>query len=267
MNTMQKEHLRKPIVAGNWKMNLVLSEAVDLTKHLHDTIIREQPGVQVVLYPAYPFLGQVADRLRTNPDLGMGAQNVSPYESGAHTGEVSVAMLRSVGVSHVLIGHSERRAMYGASNALTGAQISAVHRAGLRPMLCVGETLEEREAGNAESIVADQLSAALSGENEYNWNYLVIAYEPVWAIGTGRVAGLEEIESMHLFIRSWISENFDKTASSRIRILYGGSLNPENSREIFRLPNVDGGLVGGASLTFNSFIEIVRAAAPGGHSK
>lgn len=264
MKIMAKQIHRKPIVAGNWKMNLVLSESVDLTRRVNEMIIREQPGVQVILFPAFPFLEQVADRLRTNPDLGMGAQHVSPVESGPHTGEVSVSMLRSVGVSHVLIGHSERRSLYGANNSLTGAQVSAVHAAGLRPLLCVGETLDERESGNAERIVADQLEAALAIDSEFNWEFLVVAYEPVWAIGTGRVAGVEEIASMHKFVRGWLNDRYGAAAADTVRIIYGGSLRPDNADEIFGLEDVDGGLVGGASLSYDSFTDLIRTASPGG---
>ena len=264
--TIEVQVVRKPIVAGNWKMNLVLADAVELARRMDRAVRREKLGVQVVLFPPFPFLAQVSETLLTNPDLGMGAQNVSPHEGGAHTGEVSIPMLRSVGVSHVLIGHSERRHMYGADDELIASQVAGVHKAGLRPMLCVGETLEERNNGSQTDVVQRQLSSALDGMEGYNFDHLVIAYEPVWAIGTGENAEVDQIEEMHGFIRSWCSDHLSEEAADSVRVLYGGSLNPENSKEIFDLADVDGGLVGGASLTYDSFYDIVLNASPGGKS-
>ena len=252
--------MRTPIVAGNWKMNLHLDEAVDLTSRVNDQLIQDPNGVQVVLFPPFPYLGRVADLLRANPSLGMGAQTVHEVAWGAHTGEVSVPMIAAMGASHVLVGHSERRTLYGETDDRVRAKVLAITSAGLRPMLCVGETLEQRRAGEAESVVVAQLSAALEKDDHLNWDHLVVAYEPVWAIGTGKTATVEDAEQMHMVIRQWISDTFGADKAEQIRIVYGGSVNTTNADELFSSPNIDGGLVGGASLQFSSFTELIESA-------
>lgn len=251
---------RKPIVAGNWKMNLPLSEGVALAREVNEAVLREHRNVQVILFPSFPILKDVGDIVRPNPDLGTGAQTISEHDGGAYTGEVSGMILRSVGTSHVLIGHSERRRRHGESGERARAKLLACLRAGLRPMLCVGETESERGEGRAAEIVTAQLDEALKQGDEYNWDYLVVAYEPVWAIGTGRNATPEDAEGMHRVIREWIEERFGPEQSRQLRIIYGGSITPENAGPIFRRDGVDGGLVGGASLQFDSFNEIITAA-------
>ena len=251
---------RRPIVAGNWKMNLDYSEGVELATEVNDSVTRSKRNVQVVLFPTFPLLKSVGDVVRPNPMLGMGSQTISQFESGAHTGEVSGSILRSVGTSHVLIGHSERRQMYGETGNVVRQKFTATLRNGLRPFLCVGESREERSRGVESGVVVSQLEEALHSTDEINWDHLVIAYEPVWAIGTGENATPDDAEQMHRVIRSWIAGVFGEDPAEQLRIVYGGSITPENASELFARDGVDGGLVGGASLQFDSFDQIITAA-------
>ena len=243
---------------------MLLDEAVELTTRVNDLLVHRPKGIQAILFPPFPYLGRVADVLRANPSLGMGAQTVHESEWGAHTGEVSVPMIASLGTSHVLIGHSERRTLYGETDSRVRKKVVAVNKAGLRPMLCVGETLEQRESGMAESVVVDQLAAALEADDLFNWDHLVVAYEPVWAIGTGKTASVEDAEQMHIVIRSWISSTFGESEAGQLRVLYGGSVNTSNAMDLFRSPNIDGGLVGGASLQASSLIDLIEIARASG---
>ena len=207
-----------------------------------------ETDVEIALCPPYPYLGQVAEAL-AGTAVACGAQNVSEHARGAYTGEVSAAMLKEFGCRHVIVGHSERRQLFCESDAQVAGKVAAVLDAGLTPLLCVGETLEEREAGRTEEVVARQLDAILK---QAKFGNAVLAYEPVWAIGTGRNATPEQAQAVHAFLRARV---FPET-----RILYGGSVKAQNAAAIFAMADVDGGLIGGASLVANEFIEIVRAA-------
>jgi triosephosphate isomerase len=207
-----------------------------------------ETAVEIVLCPPHPYLAQVAERL-AGTRIGCGAQNVSEHAQGAYTGEVSAAMLKDVGCRYVIVGHSERRQLYGERDAQVAAKFAAAQAAGLTPILCVGETLEEREAGRTEQVVARQLDAILK---QAEFGDAVLAYEPVWAIGTGRNATPEQAQAVHAFLRARVRPE--------ARILYGGSVKAQNAAAIFAMPDVDGGLIGGASLAAKEFIEIVRAA-------
>lgn len=239
---------RSRLVAGNWKMhgslasNRALVEAVSAG-------IRELRGVQCAVCPPFPYLQQVAELLRGSP-IALGAQNVSEHPQGAHTGEVSAAMLAELSCRYALVGHSERRQIYGETDARVAAKFVAARAAKLRPVLCVGETLDEREAGRTEEVVGRQLAAVLA---QGPFGDAVLAYEPVWAIGTGRNATPEQAQAVHAFLR--------KRVPAETTILYGGSVKAQNAAAIFAMPDVDGGLIGGASLAANEFLEIVKAAA------
>src|SRR2546423_6483397 len=204
-----------------------------------------EPGAECALCPPFPYLEQVSARLRGTP-MALGAQNASEHAQGAYTGEVSAAMLKEFGCRYAIVGHSERRQHYGESDAQVAAKFAAAQSAGIVPILCVGETLQEREAGKTEEVVARQLDAIA------NFGNAVLAYEPVWAIGTGRNATPEQAQAVHEFLR--------RRLSADVRILYGGSVKAQNAAALFAMPDVDGGLIGGASLVAKDFIEIVRAA-------
>ena len=207
-----------------------------------------QDAVEVAVCPPYPYLEQVSELLAGTP-LAWGAQNMSEHAQGAYTGEVSAAMLREFGCRYAIVGHSERRQLYGESDAQVAAKFAAARSAGITPILCVGETLEEREAGRTEEVVARQLGAILKSKDFGN---AVLAYEPVWAIGTGRNATPDQAQAVHAFLRARLSAD--------VRILYGGSVKAANAAAIFAMPDIDGGLIGGASLVAKEFLEIVRAA-------
>jgi triosephosphate isomerase len=237
---------RTRLVAGNWKMH----GSRDSNRALLAAIAGQAGKVeaQCAVCPPFPYLAQVADALR-GTRVAWGAQNVSEHAQGAFTGEVSAAMLADFGCRYVIVGHSERRQLYGESDAQVAAKFSAASGAGLTPILCVGETLAEREAGKTEAVVARQLDAVLT---KVNFGNAVLAYEPVWAIGTGRNATPEQAQAVHAVLR--------KKVSAQTVILYGGSVKAQNAAQIFAMPDVDGGLIGGASLVANDFIEILRAA-------
>jgi triosephosphate isomerase len=238
---------RARLVAGNWKMHGSLASNGALLEALLAQLGGET-GVEIAVCPPYPYLAQVAARLAGTP-IAWGAQNASEHVQGAYTGEVSAAMLKELGCRFVLVGHSERRQLFGESDAAVAAKFRAVQAAGVTPILCVGETLQEREAGRTQEVIGRQLGAVLERADFGN---AVLAYEPVWAIGTGRNATPEQAQAVHSFLRTRIA------AGSRI--LYGGSVKAQNAAAIFAMPDVDGGLIGGASLVAQEFIEIVRAA-------
>ena len=240
------------LILGNWKMNTGLAEAVRLAS---DVVHATEGAVSAVgVCPPAVWLEAVAERLRGS-DVALGAQNVYPAEAGAFTGEVSPQMLAAVGCRYVLCGHSERRALLGEDSAFVARKVAACLEAGLVPVLCVGETLEERDAGDAEALVADQLSASLAGVGAAG--ALVVAYEPVWAIGTGRTASPEQAQAMHAALRARLAS---LVPEAQIPLLYGGSVKPDNAAELFSQPDVDGALVGGASLDAGAFAAIVAAA-------
>ena len=242
--------MRTPLVAGNWKMhgnrasNRVLLDAVVAG-------IESLEGVECAVCVPFPYLGEVAVRLEKTR-LGWGAQNLSEHAQGAFTGEVSAPMLAEFGCRYVLVGHSERRQLYGETDAVVAAKFAAVLAQGMTPILCLGETLEERDAGRTEQVVGRQLEAVLVSNEKKSFNKAVIAYEPVWAIGTGRTASPEQAQAVHAFLRIRVRPE--------TRILYGGSVKPGNAGTIFSMQDVDGGLIGGASLVAGDFTAIARAA-------
>lgn len=240
----------KKLVAGNWKMNGTLAEAVSLAKN-----ISALDGVDICVCPAFIHLSVVKDNLASGVFLG--AQNSSRFKNGAFTGDVSAEMLKDIGAHYVILGHSERRQHYSATDEMICAQAELAHKAGLVTIICVGETEAERLSDKAEGVVGAMLKASLP--DTANAENTVIAYEPVWAIGTGKTATPEDVRSMHLFIRNILKEKLDNSAA--IRILYGGSVKPDNAHELLHIDNVDGALVGGASLKSDQFMAIAKAAA------
>jgi triosephosphate isomerase len=234
---------RPRLVAGNWKMHGSRKANRDLLEGLVGEVPKVR-GVACTVCVPFPYLGEVAERLKGTA-IAWGAQNVSEHAQGAYTGEVSAAMLAEFGCRHVIVGHSERRHLYGESNAQVAAKFAAVKAAGMTPILCVGEKLEERDAGKTEDVVARQLDAV-------KFEGGVLAYEPVWAIGTGRNATPEQAQAVHAFLR--------KRVPAGTSILYGGSVKSQNAAAIFAMPDVDGGLIGGASLVAKDFLDIVKAA-------
>jgi len=251
------EQRRKPLIAGNWKMNGTLESAAGLARRVIDGC--RGVSVDVVMMPSFPHLEPVARQLdAANPALG--AQDLSPKPDGAHTGDVSAAMLVDLGLRYVLVGHSERRQDHGETDGLVAAKFVAAVEAGLIPVLCLGETLEQREAGRTEAVIGTQLDAVAEQAGKSRFTEAVIAYEPVWAIGTGRTATPDQAQAVHAFIRSRVAR-LDATIASQIRILYGGSMKPQNASGLLRCDDIDGGLIGGASLVAEDFLAIINAAA------
>ncbi len=242
---------RTPLVAGNWKLHGNRASNRALLEALLGGLAG-QPAVECAVCVPFPYLGEVADQLRGSA-IAWGAQNVSEHARGAHTGEVSAAMLKEFGCRYVIVGHSERRQLYGETDSQVAGKFAAALDAGLTPILCVGETLAERDAGRTEKVVARQLDEVLTTTGIEPFARAVVAYEPVWAIGTGRTATPEQAQAVHAFARKRI---FRET-----RILYGGSVKPDNAAAIFAMPDVDGGLIGGASLVAEDFLAIARQAA------
>jgi triosephosphate isomerase len=241
--------MRRRLVAGNWKMHG--SRAANRAL-LASILERNVPGAECAVCVPFPYLGEVAEQLRGSPVV-WGAQNVSEHAQGAYTGEVSASMLLEFGCRYAIVGHSERRQLYCETDAQVAAKFKAAQAAGLTPILCVGETLAEREAGRTEEVVARQLDSVLE---KTPFGQAVLAYEPVWAIGTGRNATPEQAQEVHAFLR--------KKLSGETRILYGGSVKAQNAGAIFAMPDVDGGLIGGASLVAEDFVSILKAAAAAG---
>jgi triosephosphate isomerase len=248
--------MRKILVAGNWKMHGSGANTRDLINGLISAL-GEGPASDVAVCPPFVYLRE-AGALVAGSRVLLGAQNLAVEESGAYTGEVAGSMLRDVGCHFVIVGHSERRSLYGETSELVAAKFVAAQRDGLEPILCVGETLEEREQGITEQVVGSQLRTVLDAAGVAAFARATIAYEPVWAIGTGRTASPEQAQDVHAFIRGMISGE-DATIGNSVRILYGGSVKPSNARDLFSMPDVDGGLVGGASLDAEGFAEICRA--------
>lgn len=246
---------RRKLVAGNWKMHGSRSRNDDLLAQLVAGI--DGLDCDVLVCPPYPYLAQVQAGLRGG--VALGAQNVSEHVEGAFTGEVAPAMLRDVGCTHVLVGHSERRCLYGESDAIVAAKFVAAQTAGLIPVLCVGETLAEREVGLTQEVVDRQLLAVLEVAGIAAMRRAVVAYEPVWAIGTGRTASPEQAQAVHAGIRAMLAAR-DVEVAAGVQILYGGSVKPQSAKELFGQPDIDGGLVGGAALVAADFLAICRAA-------
>jgi triosephosphate isomerase len=252
--------MRTRFVAGNWKMHTTAATATQLARAVVAGLGSED-RVLVGLFPPFPYLAAVAECLRGSRVV-LGGQNLYPEKEGAFTGEVSPTMLRDVGCTHVIVGHSERRHILGETDAFLNRKVHAALAAGLRVVFCVGETLQQREANQTEAVLDAQTRSGLAGLAAAQLAELVIAYEPVWAIGTGRVATPEQAQQAHAFLRRRIGEIFGEEVAATLPIQYGGSAKPENVVPLLRQPDVDGALVGGASLKADLFLAIVRAALP-----
>ncbi len=250
--------MKKQFIAGNWKMNLTMDEALGLARKLCDESINSDV-VDIGVFPAFVFIRDICEILRDSK-VYVGAQNMYLEESGAFTGEVSGAMLRDVGCTHVIIGHSERRTIFQETNSMVNSKLKAALSFGLKPIMCVGEKQEERDADQTSEVVGNQLSEGLAGLTSEQVKKLTIAYEPVWAIGTGKTATPEQANEVHTYIRDTIKSKFENDTAQNIRIQYGGSVNSKNADELFGQPEIDGALVGGASLEHGSFLDIVSAA-------
>ena len=246
---------RRPLIAGNWKMHKTAAEAVQFIDRLKD-LLPDQPAVDVMLAPPFTAL-EAAVGAAADAPISIAAQNVFWEPSGAFTGEVSVGMLTAIGVSQVLIGHSERRQYFGETDETVNRRVQAALAGGLAPVVCIGETLEEREAERTFDVLSRQLTQGLAGLDEAGAARLIVAYEPVWAIGTGKTATAEIAQEAHAFIRKTLAETFNKALANSIRILYGGSVKPENASELMAQPDIDGALVGGASLKPDVFFGII----------
>ncbi|MGL6222459.1 MAG: triose-phosphate isomerase [Steroidobacteraceae bacterium] len=249
--------MRQPLVAGNWKMHGSRAENAQLVSGLLDLL---QPGkrAEIMLCPPFPYLMETA-RLLKDSGVALGAQSVCAEAQGAFTGEVSAAMLKDVGCRYVLVGHSERRQLYAESDNLVARKFVAAQSQGLVPVLCVGETLEEREGDQTTAVVTRQLEAVLAVSGIQSLARAVVAYEPVWAIGTGRTATPEQAQAVHAMIRAKLTDR-DATIGGSVRLLYGGSVKASNAQELFAMPDIDGGLVGGASLKADEFARICAGA-------
>ena len=249
---------RLPMIAGNWKMNLTLAEAVQLVKAIADSI-KGLDGVEVLVAPPFTALLRVKETIGKASIL-LAGQNMHWEAQGAFTGEVSAAMLTDAGCTHVILGHSERRTLFGETDEVIDRKTAAAVKKGLVPIVCIGETLEEREKGLTFQTIERQLNLSLKSFREGKKIPLttVLAYEPVWAIGTGRTATPEQAQEVHQFIRQWLKAQFGEQPAEAIRILYGGSVKPDNVRELMSKPDIDGALVGGASLKPESFLPIVH---------
>jgi len=259
--------VRVPLVAGNWKMQKDLRGAVELARGLAEALRAEPaPGVEVAVFPAFPFLLPVRHALE-GTGIGLGAQNCHEEAEGAFTGEVSADMVRSTGAAYAIVGHSERRRIFREPDETLNLKVRAALGSGLKPIFCVGETIEQREAGRTEAVVSTQLALGLDGITGREAEPLAIAYEPVWAIGTGRNATPAQAQEVHAFIRGYVANRFNEALAGAMRILYGGSVKASNAAEILAGRDVDGALVGGASLEAKGFSEIARAAARAARAK
>jgi len=249
--------MRKPVIAGNWKMYKSLGEAVDTALALKP-LVANANHCDVVIAPVFTAIKTVADRLEGSNVKVAGQDCSTELEEGAHTGEITASMLKDVGARYVIIGHSERRQLYCETDMLVSKKVKAAISNGLFVIMCVGESLEQREQGNAENVVAGQLNGGLNGLTAPNLDRIILAYEPVWAIGTGRTATPEQAQEMHAFIRRVFAERHSSGAAEALRILYGGSVKPDNIAGLMSQADIDGALVGGASLKADSFAKIVN---------
>jgi len=250
--------MRKPIIAGNWKMNKTINEAIELVNGLKRQV-SDVEAVDIVACPVYTALSDVHEVLMDS-NIKLGAQDVYWEDKGAFTGEVSAQMLKDVGCAYVIIGHSERRKCFGETNETVNKKLKAALGSGLLPIVCVGERLEEREAGKTFDVVKDHIDGSLAGLTPQDMEKVTIAYEPVWAIGTGKTATPQQAEEVHKYIRELVAKNFDDNTATSTRIQYGGSVTPDNIKELIAEEDVDGALVGGASLKVDSFSAIVKGA-------
>jgi len=250
--------MRKKIVAGNWKMNMTTAEAASLVTALKADLANFREA-EVVVCPPFTALATVSELVQ-GTHLDLGAQNMHWEKGGAYTGEISAGMLRELYCHYVILGHSERRQYFGETDEIVNRKAKAALASSLHPIVCVGETLEQREAGQVESVITTQVQGSLAGLSAKELLDSVIAYEPVWAIGTGKTASSEQAQEVHALIRKVMAGMHDETVAQSVRIQYGGSVKPGNARELFGMPDIDGGLIGGAAMDAKSFIDIVRAA-------
>jgi triosephosphate isomerase len=251
--------MRKKIIAGNWKMNKDIPATEVFINELKSKLQNEKISTDVIVCPPFTSL-ETASNLLKNSFIKLGAQNMYFEDEGAFTGEISAAMLKSVGCEFVILGHSERRTIFKENNELINKKIKKALQSGLKPIFCIGETLREREEGMTEVVVKTQIIEGMKGITSEELKNIIIAYEPVWAIGTGRNATPEQAEEVHLYIRNLISELFSKESSENLIIQYGGSVKPDNAKDLLTQPDVDGALVGGACLKSDSFISIIKSA-------
>ena len=248
---------RKYIIGGNWKMNKTISESQQYLDEFLLKVEDFQNKVDIVIAPPFMSLPTAVEKVQGS-NVHIGAQDVFYEDKGAFTGEISAKMLKSAGVEYVIIGHSERRKHFNETNEIVSKKLKQAHKYGLKPILCVGETLDQREAGNMKNVIKNQVKNSLNNITKEELLRTVIAYEPVWAIGTGKTATPEQAQEAHKFIRNLIADMYDDDISQLIRIQYGGSIKPKNAKNLFSQPDIDGGLVGGASLDPGSFYEIIR---------
>ena len=249
--------MRKKVVVGNWKMNKTVTEAGELVSAILEQLGDCLVGCEVGVAPAFPALTEVGKVIERS-DIRLVAQNCHYEDDGAYTGEVSVRMLESLGCAYVIVGHSERRQYFGETNRTVNLRLRKALAEGMQVIMCVGETLEEREGGVTDEVVTEQVKEGLEGVGDLG--SVVLAYEPVWAIGTGKTATPEQAEEVHVSIRATIRDMYGDIAAEHLRIQYGGSVKPSNAVELFAMPNIDGGLIGGASLKAEDFVAIVKAA-------
>ena len=251
--------MRKKIVAGNWKMNMDYTDGLGLFSEVINMVKDEVTGnQQAVVCSPFIHLHSLAQMARGYHKVSVGAQNAHQAESGAYTGEISAKMIHSVGAEYVILGHSERRQYFGETNDLLAKKVDTVLKNELKPIFCIGETLNEREANQHFDIIKTQLEEGLYHLDENQFAHVVIAYEPVWAIGTGKTATSEQAQEIHAFIRKEIAEKYSQSLADTTTILYGGSCNPKNAPELFAQADIDGGLIGGASLKSRDFVDIVK---------
>lgn len=250
--------MRKKIVAGNWKMNTNLQEGVALAKEVNEALKAVSPKCDVVIAVPFTHLASINDVIDSTK-LGLGAENCADKKSGAYTGEVSASMVVSTGATYVILGHSERRQYYGETSEILKEKVALALENKLTPIFCIGEVLEERENNTHFDVVKAQIEEALFNLSAEDFGKIILAYEPVWAIGTGKTATDDQAEEMHAFIRSVIAAKYGEAVAEETSILYGGSCKPSNAPQLFAKPNVDGGLIGGASLKASDFMGIVNA--------
>ncbi len=250
---MEKE--RKLFIAGNWKMNKTIAESLDLANGLIREL-KDVTEVDIAICPTFTALAAVSEAV-FDSNIRLGAQNMSQNGYGAHTGEIAAGMLKEFSVRYVILGHSERRQYQRESDELVAAKAKAAHEASLKPIVCVGEQLEDRESSRTEEVVGSQVRGSLTGLTADQMECTVVAYEPVWAIGTGKTATSAQAQEVHAFIRNLLGDIFDEDTARRVRVQYGGSVKPGNARELMSQPDVDGALVGGASLDVRNFSEII----------
>jgi triosephosphate isomerase len=251
--------MRKKIVAGNWKMNLDYQEGLTLFSEIANMVNDETTGQQkAVVCSPFIHIYSLVQMSKGYEKVGVGAQNAHQNDSGAYTGEISAKMIKSIGAEYVILGHSERRQYFGEDNQLLAAKTDTALKNGLIPIFCIGETLDEREGGQYFDVIKTQLKEGIFHLSTEQFGLLVLAYEPVWAIGTGKTASAEQAQEIHAFIRNEIAEAYNQEVADNTTILYGGSCNPKNAPELFAQPDIDGGLIGGASLKSRDFVDIVK---------